>query len=194
MVETKVARDKKGAQNSGAKIVFLDESGFSERPSIRRTWAPRGSTPVLRLPFNWRRLSAIGALASTPAGRKVRAFLSLRPGAVDSEEVMTFLANLRRHVRGKVVIVWDRLGPHQSKRTKAYVAARAEWLSVEYLPAYAPELNPVEGMWAYLGATTLANYCPDGLDDLADAARRGVRRLRRRHDHGRQFLRHSGLF
>jgi len=193
MAEGEVARDKKGAQKSGATIVFLDESGFSERPSIRRTWAPRGSTPVLRLPFNWKRLSAIGALAASPAGRQVQAFISLRPGSVTSEEVMGFLANLRRHVRGKVVLLWDRLGAHKSKRTRAYVAARSRWLKAEYLPAYAPELNPVEAMWAYLGATTLANYSADGLDDLANAVQRGARRLRR-HDHARQFLHHSGLF
>jgi transposase len=194
MVEGDVARHKKGAQKSRATIVFLDESGFSERPSIRRTWAPRGRTPVLRLPFNWKRLSAIGALAATPAGRKSRAFLSLRPGAVTSEEVIEFLANLRRHVRGKVVLVWDGLGAHKSKRTKEYLAARRRWLRVEPLPPYAPELNPVECLWAYLGATTLANYSADGLEDLADAVQRGMRGLRRRHDQGRQFLRHSGLF
>ncbi len=193
MAEGEVARDRKGAQKSGSTIVFLDESGFSERPSIRRTWAPRGSTPVLRLPFNWKRLSAMGALAASAGGRKVRAFLSLRPGAVTSEEVMGFLASLRRHVRGKVVLLWDRLGAHQSKRTRAYVAARSRWLKAEYLPAYAPELNPVEATWAYLGATTLANYSADGLDDLANAVQRGARRLRR-HGHARQFLRHSRLF
>jgi transposase len=172
----------------------VDESGFSERPSVRRTWSPKGKTPVLRLPYNWKRLSAIGALATDPSGRRVRAFLSLRPGAVNSEVIMEFLANLRRHVRGKVVVVWDRLGAHKSNRTKAYVAARRRWLSIEYLPPYAPELNPVEAMWAYLGATTLANYSAEGLEDLADAVRRGVRRLRQRHERGRRFLHHSGLF
>lgn len=194
MAEAEVAEDKKGARQSGASIVFLDESGFSERPSVRRTWAPKGSTPVLKLPFNWKRLSAIGALVSSPDGGKVRAFLSLKEGAVTSEVVIEFLANLRRHVRGKVVLVWDRLGAHKSKRTRAYIEARREWLKVEYLPAYAPELNPVEAMWAYLGATSLTNYSADGLDDLAGAVRRGVRRLRRRNQSGKQLLHHCGLF
>jgi len=194
MAEAELAEGKKGARQSGASVAFLDESGFSERPSIRRTWSRRGSTPVLKLPFNWKRLSAIGALVASAEGGKVRAFLSLKQGAVTSEVVIGFLANLRRHVRGKVVLVWDRLGAHKSKRTRAYIEARRDWLKVEYLPAYAPELNPVEGMWAYLGATSLANYSADGLDELAGAVRRGVRRLRRRNQGGRPFLHHCGLY
>ena len=68
------------------------------------------------------------------------------------------------------------------------------WLTVEFLPAYAPELNPVEPMWAYLGATDLANYSADGLEDLGATVKRGTKRLRRNHDNGKAFLKHSGLF
>ena len=73
-------------------------------------------------------------------------------------------------------------------------ATRPKERDEESLPAYAPELNPVEHLWAYLPATDLANYCPETLDDLANQVRRGTRRLRRMHNHGRAFLRRSGLF
>lgn len=194
MAADDLARDKKGARKQRATLVFLDESGFSERPSVRRTWAPRAQTPILRLPFNWKRLSAIGTLAATPAGRKTRLFLSLQHGNVNSDSVIHFLRNLRRHIRGKVVLLWDRLPAHRSKLTQQFIRSQSRWLRAEFLPAYAPELNPVEHLWAYLSATDLANYCAETLDDLADQVRRGTCRLRRTHNHGRAFLRTSGLF
>ena len=194
MAEGKLAQDKKGARKSRATLVFLDESGSSERPSIQRTWAPKGKTPILKLPFNWKRLSAVGALATTPGGGKVRLFLSLRDGNVKTDTVIGFLRNLRRHIRGKVILLWDRLPAHRSKQTQKFIESRSRWLSVEFLPAYAPELNPVELMWAYLSATDLANYGAEGLTDLAATVKRGVGRLRRKHNSGRSFLRHSGLF
>jgi transposase len=194
MAATHLAAHKKRATRRRAALAFLDESGFSERPSVRRTWAPRAQTPVLRLPFNWKRLSAIGALATTPAGRRTRLFLSLRKGNVDSAAVMEFLRNLHRHIRGKVLLLWDRLPAHRSRLTHEFIQSQRRWLRTEFLPAYAPELNPTEHVWAYLTATDLANYCPDNLDDLAGQVRRGTARLRQKHDHGQAFLRKSGLF
>ena len=194
MAAGQVASDKKGARKEGATIIFMDESGFSERPSIRRTWAPRGRRPVLKLPFNWKRLSAIGALATTAAGRKVRLFLSLRAGNVNTELCIEFLRNLRRHVRGRVILLWDGLPAHRSKQTCRFTDRQSYWLTVEPLPAYAPELNPVEGMWAYFSGTDLANYSAEGLENLALAVKRGARRLRRKHDGGQCFLKRSGLF
>lgn len=194
MVSTTMAPDKKRAQRQRATLVFLDESGFSQHPSVRRTWAPRGQTPVLHLPLNWKRLSAFGALSATPGGRKVRLFLSLLNGSVNSERVVAFLHNLRRHIRGKVILLWDRLPAHRSARTQQVIESQSQWLRVEFLPAYAPELNPVEWVWAYLSATDLANYCADTLDELARQVKKGARRLRRKHKHGRLFLKKSGLF
>ena len=109
MAEAALAAAKGGAQRRGAWIVHLDESGFSQRPSIVRTWAPRGHTPILRLPFNWKRLSCIGALAVAPDLSQVRTFLSFKPGSVDAPAVIAFLRSLRRHVRAPVLLVWDRL-------------------------------------------------------------------------------------
>jgi transposase len=189
-----LAPDKKGALRQRATLVFVDESGFSERPSIRRTWAKKGATPILKLPFNWKRLSAIGALSATPGGRRVRLFLSLRPGSVKSLIAIEFLRNLRRHLPGRVILLWDRLAAHRSKLTQDFIHSMSSWLTAEFLPPYAPELNPVEPLWSYLSATQLANYSPDGLADLAKQVRAGTRRLRRQHDNGRCFLKHSGLF
>jgi transposase len=174
-------------------VIFIDETGFSQRPSLRRTWAPEGQTPVIKELFNWKRLSAIGAVAWRPGEAKTRLFLSPRPGSISTPEVVEFLRNLRRHVAGPVVVVWDRLGPHRSGATMAHVTAQANWLQVEYFPAYAPELNPLEYLWATFKGKDVANYPPDTIAELDDHLRRSLRRARRHTDMGLNFIKHAGL-
>jgi len=161
---------------------------------VRRTWAPRGQTPVLRQAFNWKRLSGIGALACTPSGERVRLFLSLLPGNVASAQIQAFLRSLRRHLKGPVMLFWDGLAAHRSRHTQAFLARQRHWLEVHRFPAYAPELNPMEYVWAYLDNTDLANFSPDDLEVLAQQIRRASRRIRRQPDLSRAFLKRSGLF
>ena len=189
-----MAATKKGALKRGRWIVHLDESGFSQRPSVVRTWAPRGQTPVHKSAFNWKRLSAIGALGVAPDLMRVRVFVSLRPGSVDQQAVVSFLRSLRRHLRVPVLLVWDRLGAHIGRATREYLASQRHWLEVEWLPPYAPELNPVEYLWSHLNRTDLANYAPDDLHALEAQVKRSSRRVRRRDDLPLAFLKHSGLY
>jgi transposase len=188
-----LAAHKKGAKRTGATIVFVDETGFSQRPSVHRTWGPRGRTPATEEHFNWKRLSATGALAWRPAAVQTRLFLSVKPGAVDSEQVVSFLRNLRRHLRGKVVLIWDGLPAHRSRVVAEHLRLQRRWLRVERFPAYAPELNPLEYLWATLKNKDTANYSPDTLDDLDGQLRRAARRLRRRDTLGLSFIKHAGL-
>ena len=194
MAEAAVAPAKKGALKRGWWLVHLDESGFSQRPSVMRTWAPRGQTPIIRLAYNWKRLSAIGALAVAPDLSEVRTFQSYQAGSVDSASVIAFLRSLRRHVRAEVLLTWDRLGAHTSRQTQDWIATQRHWLHIEWLPAYAPELNPQEYVWSYLEGTDLANFCPDNLAQLERQARRGIRRVQRHDDLAFAFLKHSGLY
>ena len=174
--------------------MHLDESGFSQRPSIVRTWAPQGCTPILRMAYSWKRLSAIGVLAVAPDLSRVRTFLSFQPGNVDGPRVIAFLRSLRRHLRAPVLLVWDHLPAHVSALCRDWIASRRHWLEVEWLPPYAPELNPVEYLWGYLDRTDLANFAPDNLRQLEGQVRRGVRRVRRETDLPFAFLKHSGLY
>lgn len=103
------------AQRLNALLGFLDESGFTQRPPIRATWAPRGQTPVVVEPFNhWKHLSGIGAVLTTVTGYRPRWSLAFHPGAICSRQVVRFVAALRRHVRRRVVLMWDRLPAHRS--------------------------------------------------------------------------------
>ena len=174
-------------------IVFADESGFSQRPSVRRTWGPKGRTPVLYELVTWNRFSALGALGWHPQRRQVRLFLSLRPHTVKSEDVLDFLRSLRRHIPGPVTLVWDNLPVHRSKLVRQYLQAQHQWLRVEWLPAYAPELNPVEDVWANLEGRELANFGPDNMAELHGQITKGARRIRRHCSLLWGFLRHGKL-
>jgi transposase len=184
----------KNAQRLKAALGFLDESGFAQRPPIRATWAPKGRTPIIREPFNWQHLSGIGAVLTTPTGRRPRWFLAFHPGAIRGPQVVRFLNAWRRHVRGRVILLWDRLPAHRSRAVAHALEHHRSWLCVEWLPAYAPELNPLEYLWGHLDATTLANTPPDDLRHLRRQVRTGLQRVRRRPDLGRAFLKHTGLF
>ena len=172
----------------------MDESAFSQRPPIRATWAPRGQTPRLVEPFNWQRLSGIGAVLSKPNGQRPRWLLALHRGSIRSAQLIRFLNALKRHRRRPVILLWDGLPAHRSRRTREAIDQHRSWLTVEPLPAYVPELNPVEQLWAHLDATALANTAVEDLGRLRRRVRRGVQCLQHRQQVSRGFLRHTGLF
>ena len=174
-------------------IVFMDESGFSQRPSVRRTWSRKGQTPVLHEDVTWNRFSAMGAVGFHPGREQMRLFLSLRPHAINSTEIIGFLRSLRRHVRDPVVLVWDNLPAHRSKAVRDYTHKQRNWLRVEHLPSYAPELNPLEDLWANLAGRELANFVPDDMDQLQRQINKGARRVRRHNELLRSFFRHAEL-
>ena len=142
--------------------------------------------------MNWKRLSAIGAIAWRPGTSRTRLFVSLRNGSVKSPDIIDFLRSLRRHIRGPVTVVWDRLTAHRSGVVRDYIAAQRRWLRVEFFPPYAPELNPVEQMWANLCVQEFANYAADHIDQVERRIQTGKRRMRRR-DLGLGFIKHAGL-
>jgi transposase len=188
-----VAGCKKNAARQGAYIVFIDESGFSERPSVQRTWAPCGETPALTHCFrNWMHLSAIGAIAYSPRGRRARFFLMLVDGAVRSPHIIRYLKLLHRHLPGPIIVLWDGVTPHRSLQTRHF-AERCRWLTLVRLPAYAPDLNPVEGSWSWFKRTVAGNFCPDGHRALRHALRRARRRLTRKRPLLFGFLHKSGF-
>lgn len=161
---------------------------------IRRTWAPRGQTPVLRTKGrSWSQKTAIGGLAYSRHARRVRVFVTTHHGATRTREVLRFLRHLDRHVRGRVLLVWDRLAAHRSRAVQAWLQQRPSW-RVALLPAYAPELNPVEGLWGWLKTTALANVCADAMAPILRKARAGIRRIRQRSATLRGFLARTGLF
>ncbi len=164
----------KKAQNEGRTLVFIDESGLSQKPHRCRTWAPRGQTPVLQFNFNWEKLSV-------SAGLTLRNFyFRLYPGAIGKEQVTDFLKALVRHIDRPLLIVWDRLPAHRSRLVQEFIELSEGHIATEYLPPYAPELNPVEYIWAYWKQHELPNVCPKDYGELNERARKALRRMYRK--------------
>ena len=193
--EPALGRAKKNARRQHAWLVFEDESGVSQQPVVRRTWAPRGETPILTpTGGHWKRLSIAGALAFRWDGRRSRFFFQTHTGSYTDGVLITFVRALKRHFGGRrLILIWDGLGGHKSRRMLAYLRRQRPWLTVERLPAYAPELNPVEQVWGNVKTRDLANVCAPDLAALRPPLRRGFARIRSQPDLALAFLHHAGL-
>jgi transposase len=104
------------------------------------------------------------------------------------------LKALRRHVHGKLLLFWDGLPAHRAKVVQDYIKSQQSWLRVERLPAYAPELNPVEYLWSASKRKDLANICPDNITELDGYFKKSARRYGRDEEKLKGFLQASGLF
>ena len=193
MGKAALASHEKRARRQNALIVFEDESGVSLLPSVRATWAPRGHTPVLRHRFNWKRLSLAGALAYEPDGSDAHLFFELRPGAYNDESLIEFLSDLNHSQQRRVLLIRDGLPAHRSRRMTAWIATQCHWLTVEQLPGYAPDLNPLEQAWGNLKSQELANLCRDTIDEVTNVAEAGLVRIGTDANLCFAFLRHTDL-
>ena len=107
-------------------------------------------------------------------------------------DVIAFLRALKTCFRGrKLIVIWDRLPGHKARLTQEYLRHQRAWLKTEWLPAYAPDLNPTELVWGHAKGGELANQLIEDLDDVADGLRRQLRRVTARL--GFAFLNHAGL-
>src|SRR5262249_2936549 len=146
-------------QQRGAHLVFLDESGFMLTPTVRRTWAPKGQTPVLDAWDRRDRISAISSITVSPHNRKLNLYFDLLPDNtnVHAEDVVAYLRRLKAQVGGPLTILWDGSVVHdRSTLVQAFLADHPEIQTVR-LPAYAPELNPDELVWAWTKYGRLGN-------------------------------------
>lgn len=152
----------------------MDEAGFYLLPGCVRTYAPRGQTPVLRGKLTRDHLSVIGALTE---GGKV--YTRTQSHSFDGPGIVRFLKHLLAQIPGRLLVIWDGLPAHRGQAIKDFLASgAAARIQLERLPGYAPELNPIEGLWNYLKHVELANCCFPGLGWLADGLTRALGRLR----------------
>ena len=147
--------------------MLIDESGFFLNPLVRRSWAPKGKTPMLP---SWGRhrdkVSVIAALSVAPTLRRLGLYWLADPKHyITAETVVKFLRALLKHLRGRVIVVWDGGTNHKGELIRALCASQPR-LHLERLPAYAPNLNPVEFVWSHLKYARLPNFVPESLAHL----------------------------
>jgi DDE superfamily endonuclease len=152
-------------------LVLIDESGLLMAPLVRRSLAPKGQTPLLLHKAKHReKVSLIAALTLSPKRQRLGLyFSSLINDSYDGWTVAWFLRALLKHLRGPVMVVWDRGPMHRGPEIRQ-LQEDCPRLQLEYLPAYAPELNPVEQVWRFLKWNRLCNYAPHDCYDLERTA------------------------
>ena len=138
-----LARAQKKCAAERRLIVFIDESGLSERPTRVRTWALKGCTQVVQFHFNWKHVSAVAGLTRS------NFLFRLYDSAVKSAQIVEFLKALRVQLKRKLLIVWDGAAQHKSRLVRGYLGGTKGAVQMALLPAYSPD-NPVEYLWAWL--------------------------------------------
>jgi transposase len=152
-LDQRYPRLRRRARKHGATIFFLDEAGFSSEPNLGRTYGLKGKTPVVKTTGQRQKVNAISAVSA-----KGGFWSQIYTGMFNAGRFVEFLKAFRRGGRGKVFLVVDGHPSHRAKVVAADVAAcrgqlelhfpfgrlRAEWL-----PPYAPDLNPDEFVWQY---------------------------------------------
>lgn len=163
-------------------------------PLVRRSWAPRGQTPVLKQRGRSRRkVSVIAALTISPTRRRVRAYFGFLPDAnYDGEAILDFLRALSRTVRRPIELIWDRLRAHHRGPVAAWLAGQRR-VRAHLLPAYAPELNPVELIWGHAKTNPMANFAPAELDALLAHTQQATSEIGGNQSLLRSFIRHGVL-
>lgn len=175
----------------GAHIVFIDESGFLLIPPVRKTWAPRGQTPVIHHRYRHDRISAISALSISPKHRRFGLYFHFLEKNILGGDAAVFLRHVLRHLRGNVIVIWDNARIHRCQPVRD-LCGRYPRLHLELLPPYAPELNPVEAAWSYAKGR-LANGRPDEKSELHQNLLEIFSRCTHSQRHLRGFIRKSDL-
>ena len=151
-----------------ARIALLDESGFMRSPTVRRTYAPRGKTPILVCSDKHDRISVVSAITLRPRALRVGLHFMLlgKNENFHGEEGVLFRRQLKGEVGGPWTIVWDRNPIHSKSRVvKAWLAVHPE-VGVEDFPSHAPDSNPDEEVWSWTKYGHLCNLAPADVDEL----------------------------
>jgi putative transposase len=188
-------------RDQGAWLVFEDESGRSLRPPKARTWSRRGRSPRVGVSGRGSGRISSAALVCARPGRRTRLIHRMlvhhsgRRGEKKGFREWDFAALLdaaRRQLGGKIVLVWDNSTRHKDAQMCQLLARREKWLTVFRLPAYTPELNPVEGVWANL-RNSLGNLAACTTDELAALARTRLKKMQYRSGLLDGFIAETGL-
>lgn len=158
----------------------------------RRTWAPRGQPPVQRAWDRYDRLSVISAVTLSPTRRRLGLPFQIHDDNIRTAEAVAFVKQVRRQLGRPLIVVWDRWQVHRSA-AKRLARSHAKSIEFEWLPAYAPELNPVESRWSHTKYSQLANFVPDDTPQLKRSVRSALKKQLREHQLKCSFFKSARL-
>jgi transposase len=163
----RIVRD---AYRRKAHLIFLDEAGFMLTPTVRRTLAPKGKTPIVKAWQRHDRISTVSCVTLSPDEEFPGLYFELLPAGlnVTAGDIVAFLDQLRKELPGAWTVIWDRHNIHSKARlVKTWLAGQKD-VVLEDLPAYAPAVNPDEMVWSWLKYGRLANLTPSDVRALRD--------------------------
>lgn len=190
-----LAKGKKGGVKNGSVFGFFDESGFSDRPHVVRTWGLKGQTPTIRSRGGWTTITAAGMVLFNPRTKRAGALAWVSKVTMTASGILHILRDLKRRYRTRgLILVWDGLAAHRAKRVQTFVAQNRAWLTVLPFPHYAPELNPQEYVWSATKRADLGSFCPHSSAHLHRVVRRSLTTRARAPAFLKGCLRGSGLW
>lgn len=167
------------ARRERRTLVFGDESGFYLLPGLTKTYAPRGHTPIVDECQTRDHLSVMGGL--TPQGQ---VYTLIREETLTGLHSIAFLTHLLRLTQSRLLVIWDGSMIHRRAELRAFVAQQVGSSSIhlEALPGYAPDLNPVEGLWQHLKHVELPNVTCLDIEQLRMELDLAIGRVKRQPD------------
>lgn len=177
-------------------VVFIDETGFMLNPLARRTWSPRGHTPIIKVSENYHdRISVIGAMTVKMVVPRQFGFLfhlSRDNTNFRGHTIVAFLDHIYNRLHARINLVWDSIKIHSAEPVNTFLALHPA-MKVFFFPPYAPELNPVDNIWGYIKYNRLANFCPYDLVELRKQVCKELFRIQKKPDLLESLFRHTGL-
>ncbi|WP_455770332.1 IS630 family transposase [Streptomyces erythrochromogenes] len=196
-----VVTGKRTAQLLGAWIVFEDEAGQDLKPAKGRTWSRRGRTPLVKVTGKASGRVLMAGMICVRPGREPRLIYRTqtyrgRTGekkGFRAREFADLLTSARRQLGGApLIVVWDNASTHHAKALREFCDRNSDWLTIVKLPPYAPDLNPVEGVWAHV-KKSLADLAPRAIEDLTPLVKNRLRSIQRRPEVLDGFIAETGL-
>ena len=165
---------KKTAEQEDQLIFYVDESAFYLLPQAGRTWAPVGQTPILTEGCQYAHLSVMGAIS--PRGD---IYYQLQESSYTGSAVAQFIRDRLSLTPQKLHIIWDGASIHRSQEVKDLLRPENQdgRVQLTLLPAYSPQLNATEQVWAWLKGGELQNVCCKTLDELTQKVQQAFSKL-----------------
>jgi transposase len=179
---------KARARQGHRRLVFVDESGFYLLPGVVKTYGPEGQTPVVDEWQTRDHLSVMGAV--TPKGK---VYSLVRPTSLNGLHSIEFLIHLGRLVGDRLLVIWDGSPIHRRAEVKEFLEGVGDQVQLERLPAYAPDLNPVEWLWRHLKEIEMGNLTCRDLEQLHGELHLALGRVRQRPRLIQSFFAGAGL-